>query len=170
MRRHTYLVFRSLRFQYATKMSPPTAMPTHIVGYDVPTRQFARSFFPVMEGVDAHLYVASTHRHLHLHLTSRGPEVNAGRLLLPNSGNLSSTSTSHFPLALFTLLIPQTTIFFSPLHSASSFSKVPLCLSSSHKNLLSILFVPCKLTWFPTSLSVSTFTHKLQCLCSLLLF
>lgn len=42
--------------------------------------------------------------------------------------------------------------------------KVPLCLLWSPKNLLGILFVACKLTWFPTSLFVPTFTQRLHLL------
>lgn len=77
-----------------------------------------------------------------------------------------------FPLFSF-YLISQTyspilqsqSRLFSPSTTSSS-PKVPLCLPSSRKNLLGILFVACKLTWFPTSLSVSTFTQRLHYFCT----
>lgn len=86
----------------------------------------------------------------------------------------SSVSWSPVPFPLFPLyLISQTyspilqsqSRLFSPSTTSSS-PKVPLCLPSSRKNLLGILFVACKLTWFPTSLSVSTFTQRLHYFCT----
>ncbi|KAJ5196432.1 hypothetical protein N7449_006911 [Penicillium cf. viridicatum] len=62
----------------------------------------------------------------------------------------------------------QSRLFSSSTTSSSP--KVPLCLPSSRNNLLGILFVACKLTWFPTSLSVPTFTQRLHYFCSSLFF
>lgn len=82
-------------------------------------------------------------------------------LLLPRSlvpCHRSSPSSSH--LTSSSILQSQSRLF-SPSTTSSS-PKVPLCLPSSRKNLLGILFVACKLTWFPTSLFVPTFTQRLH--------
>ncbi|KUM57696.1 hypothetical protein ACN42_g9478 [Penicillium freii] len=87
-------------------------------------------------------------------------------------GSLCSFLGLWFPFlcSLSPLSIPSPVPISSLLTTTSSSPKVPLCLPSSRKNLLGILFVACKLTWFPTSLSVPTFTQRLHYFCFSLFF